>query len=358
MKLRYGLLFTLVALGAGLALIYRRMRSMRHVNAGRHAPAKSAIGTTHETEVPVEPTQVQSIEPISLPAASQAEDETPPDVGPVEVIGADQAADSLPEPRAGQPDTEALTPQIANDRALEEDAVLHSPSKGIEDRTAESQPDSLLTISTGIGDQTAEGMQPITQQSDAEATPPKPVQVSLAHGHGTVEPVKRGGGPRTADAGIKQTVKRKVPHQRDRKPELICFESAREWVLAVELPEMSEMDDAQVSQQDHLLRQDERNEGCWRLGQAYGVVQVQYPEGQSFTIDLGNQGSNHLLFKLSGEDHKRGRRVQRAFSGAYLLVAPEQWTRTGVDAGLTEPVSVIGYKAHNAYPVDSTPYNI
>jgi hypothetical protein len=167
MKLRYGLLFTLAALGTGLALIYRRIWSPRHISAVKNTPAKSAIGTTPETAVLVEPSQGQSIEPISLPAKSQADDETPPDIGPVEAIEAEQAADSLPEPGAEQPYTEALTPLIANDRALEGDAILHPPSKGIENRIAESQPESPPSIPAAGKDQTAEGLLLITQQDEA-----------------------------------------------------------------------------------------------------------------------------------------------------------------------------------------------
>jgi len=318
MKLGYCLLFGLVTLGVGLALLYRHIRGRGRLSADGEVDSKFTVATAPEVDASLEPALAKVDESIPSVTVSPLVAEEPPV-------------------------KDGLCSNI--DHTAGEDLFSRPLPIGAGDSTPNGERDSLAVIDKAVGDQAAGVSQSVTRPRETEVIVPQPVPAPpAARNHRTVQPFKRGGGHTRAAEGDIHARGAKQKRQHERKPELICFESAREWILAAEFPEDTETDEVEVYQQGVLLPRDERNERCWRLSQAFGIVDVRYAEGQSFTIDLGNM--DLLLFKLSGEDHKRGRRVRMASSGAYLIVAAEHWTRFGLETGRAEPVSVVGYKAH------------
>jgi len=159
----------------------------------------------------------------------------------------------------------------------------------------------------------------------------------------------RGGKPRILPTESKEQVIRE-PKLRQPKPEIVCWQRERRWILAVEVPEdLWEKPELAVHLNASPLAQDER-EGHWRLDQVYGQVTVHWEEEtpQETKIALGEE--HFLLFKLSGQDQKRGRRIRSSSSGSYLVVVPENWARdeelSGSPRASPEPVSVKGYQGH------------
>lgn len=160
----------------------------------------------------------------------------------------------------------------------------------------------------------------------------------------------RGGKPRILPTESKEQVIRE-PKLRQPNPEIVCWQRERRWLLAVEVPEdLWEKPELVVHQNASPLAQDER-EGHWRLDQVCGQVTIrwnEYEAPQEAKITLGEE--NYLLFKLSGQDWKQGRRVKSPSSGSYLVVVPESWERdekfSGPPPAFPEPVSVEGYQGH------------
>ena len=165
-----------------------------------------------------------------------------------------------------------------------------------------------------------------------------------------IPPEKRGGRPsgqpQDQEKPATQETKPRCP-----KPEIVCWQRERRWILAVEVPEdLWEHPELMVYQNASPLAQDER-EGYWRLDQVCGQITVHWNEDeapQEAMVVLSEE--NHLLFKLSGQDQKRGRRVKSPSSGSYLVVVPESWERdeefSGSPSASPEPVSVEGYQGH------------
>lgn len=155
-----------------------------------------------------------------------------------------------------------------------------------------------------------------------------------------VAPGARGGRPRdtTQDGGGQETQGAKTYCP---KPEIICWKKERQWILAVEVPEILRANsNLKVLQNESSLTEDESQEGYWRLEQIDGCVVVRWNEDAPTKIEIGKKG--YLLFKLSGNE---GRRVKSPSSGSYLVVVPNNWK---CDDALetTEPVSVSGYQGY------------
>jgi hypothetical protein len=163
-------------------------------------------------------------------------------------------------------------------------------------------------------------------------------------------PEGRGGRPRNPPPGRTESGPRESrPYQP--KPEIVCWQRERRWILSVEVPEdIWEKPELQVHQNASSLEQDER-EYYWRLDQIRGKVTVRWNEDgapQEANINLGEE--NYLLFKLSGQDQKQGCRVKSPSIGTYFVVVPESWERdekfSGFPSVSPEPVALDGYLGH------------
>lgn len=161
-----------------------------------------------------------------------------------------------------------------------------------------------------------------------------------------VEPVKRGGRPRGAtDAGSR----RRDDQGRDGrpKPELVCWERGRRWMIGVEVPEEFVLGGScQLLQNETPLPEDESYERHHELVEPLGSVSLCRAGRVVFSLDVG-EGEDYLLFKLV---RGRGRRVRHATLGQYLVVVAESWIwaeeTSGVPAIAPEPTSLSGYRAH------------
>ncbi len=163
------------------------------------------------------------------------------------------------------------------------------------------------------------------------------------------QPEVRGGRPRIPTLESKEQVDRQSKlHQP--KPEIVCWQRERRWILAVEAPEdLWGKPELVVHQNASPLAPDE-HEGYWRLNQVCGQVTVHWIEDeapQEAVITLGEE--NYLLFKLSGQE-KQGHRVKFPSSGSYLVMVPESWERdekfSGSPPASPQPVSVEGCQGH------------
>ena len=144
-------------------------------------------------------------------------------------------------------------------------------------------------------------------------------------------------------SSLEPRVREGAPHHP--KPEIICWEKGRsEWILAVELPEeICKNGGVEVTQNSSRLEQDTSRANCWRLEQAFGTITVNAAEDP---IDLGKEGENYLLFKLSGQDRREGRRVKSPSSGEYLVVVPPEWKITNEISVSPERINVESYQAY------------
>lgn len=182
------------------------------------------------------------------------------------------------------------------------------------------------------------------QSQGVEEAQPKPEKTDRR----SVE--DHGGRPRDSTTESKEHVGR-VSLLRQTRPEIVCWQRERRWILAVEVPEdLWEKPELAVHQNTLPLAQDER-EGYWRLNNICGQVTVHWKEDetpQETKITLSEE--NYLLFKLSGVDQKQGPRVKSPSSGSYLVVVPQSWERdeklSGLPSVSAEPVSVEGFQGH------------
>lgn len=144
----------------------------------------------------------------------------------------------------------------------------------------------------------------------------------------------------------------KEPIPRCPRPEIVCWKRERQWIPGVEVPEeFLENSGLDVFQNGSSLTQDESNEGCWRLEHTCVQVVVVWNEDDvvsETSIALGER--NYLLFKLSGKNQNRGRRVKSTSFGSYIMVVPNNWNRDEVLSGdppaAPEDASLDGYKVH------------
>ena len=197
------------------------------------------------------------------------------------------------------------------------------------------------TVAEEAKPQVAEEVQPIDAKEE----------VSLEVEGGRRKPGERGGRPRGPAQGHEEgPIQETRPHRP--KPEIVCWKRERQWIAGVEVPEDLLANSGLAVLQNTLpLTQDKLREGCWCLKETYGQVVVQWNEDEvakEIKVVLGEE--SYLLFKLSGQDQKQGRRVKSPSFGSYLVMVPDNWGRddalSGPPPAAPEPVSVAGYKAH------------
>ena len=189
------------------------------------------------------------------------------------------------------------------------------------------------------------------QRREMEETQKKAEEERESPGKGRPRPVPPDHRPprRPTESGEKQPMREIKP--RRPKPEIVCRERDRRWMLAVEVPEdLWESPELMVHQNASPLAEDE-SEGHWPLGQVCGRVTVHWnKDGAPQEAKIALSEENYILFKLSGQNQKQGRRVKSSSSGSYLVVVPESWERdekiSGSPPASPEPVSVAGYQGH------------
>lgn len=211
-------------------------------------------------------------------------------------------------------------------------------------REPETQQSSVETKQEESQIREEEIPQPVRQERKKEQ-PPK-----VKRETNRLEPVKRGGRPRAPAQGSVRQPSQEA-RSRHRKPEIVCWQKERQWILGLEVPEeLLENSGLEVIQDEKHLIQDEDNEGIWRLEQFIGDVIVRSDEESPQQIELASESENYLVFKLIGRNQTRGRRVGSPSSGSYLVVVPENWSRderlSGRPSVAPEPVFLEGYHAH------------
>lgn len=168
-----------------------------------------------------------------------------------------------------------------------------------------------------------------------------------------VPPEKRGGRPRF-DPSTPRSQGPAGTRARTPRPEIVCWKRSGEWVVGVEIPDDITQDSGvSVFQNGRSLDADDFRRGCYRLAALNKSVKVAVADRDvvnNNTKDIGLGDDNWLLFKLSGEELKQGRRVKQVSSGFYMAIVPETWKRDEEQAGnppiAPERVFLDGYQAH------------
>jgi len=160
-------------------------------------------------------------------------------------------------------------------------------------------------------------------------------------------PLKRGGRPRgsTKRRDLEQTPGTKSSSL---KPEIVCWNEGRRWILGIEVPE--ELETLSVTQKGVLLAQDTIDESLYHLRHAEGGVKVTWTGGQK-DIPLVGAGRDYLIFKMRKDWKGLGRLIGHPTAvGYYLTIVPQGWKRdeeVSDSASINpESVQVDGYKAH------------
>ncbi len=305
----FTLLCLLFAATASLILVYafkRRERKTRKGSGHEAARVRRAIN-----------------EHISQKAEAQQGAKDPQGVEKVSTKGRNRLAEVVPpQPFQGEKDSPKNQSELQ--------------SKHVPVTTLAPVPDvpEDIPVAVNVGRE-EEKSDAVAMQSEP-ATEPK-----------VVEPIDRGGKPRSAGITPKKTPERE-PRSICLKPEIVCWNSEWQWTAAVELPEvLFGSSGLIVLQNGSSLAQDGTRDNCWPLSQISGQVLVQWNE-HAVPVILG--GENYLLFKLSGQNHNQGRRVKIASQGSYVVITPDDWER---DQGLSgpapiapEPTSLPRYMAH------------
>ncbi|MBC8492655.1 MAG: 30S ribosomal protein S9 [Chloroflexi bacterium] len=140
--------------------------------------------------------------------------------------------------------------------------------------------------------------------------------------------------------------------QRRPKPEFVCWNKERQWIVGVEVPgDFLELPGLQVLQNGSPLPRDESREACWCLEKIYDEVVVRCVEGEDVQeIEVAHGQEGYLLFKLSGQNQNEGRRVKSPSLEWHLVITPENWDRDEALSGpprvTKQSVSINGYDAH------------
>jgi len=115
--------------------------------------------------------------------------------------------------------------------------------------------------------------------------------------------------------------------------------------------------DVTLFQDDVELVCDESFEGIYRLNRPFGTVMLRLSRAEDghecAKHHLGEAGENFFLFKMRSKWQGPGRRVKRATSGYYIVIAPRGWKRDEALSGppliSPEPVFVEEYESHFFY---------
>jgi small subunit ribosomal protein S9 len=283
---------------------------------GIHEAHLPAMAETQPTVIEeAQSTKVQQAQPIAEEASWATVQETQETV-PAETLKPTIIVETQ-TPRAGE--TQAI--------AIEETQPIAAEETGPTGTKQSEQPETLKVQPEG------------TEEAVAEAK------------NGKREPIKRGGKPRGPTQSHEEERTQQIKPRRP-KPAIVCWKRERQWVLAVEVPnELIENSDLEVLQNGSPLQPDDLERAFWRLDHVSGEVIVRWNEAEALQeVKVELRRVDHLLFRLSGGNLNRGCRVKFPSSGAYLVIAPEDWERdetlSGPPPATPESVSLVGYKAH------------
>lgn len=166
-----------------------------------------------------------------------------------------------------------------------------------------------------------------------------------------LSPEKRGGarrGERKTETREREASPEKP--ERSRKPEVVCWQQLRKWFLGIEISD-EDADSSQlaVTQGSNPLRAETNTR--WMLSNIDGNINISSPLlSESIKLTLAEKETPFLLFKLSGQNLRQGRRIRYATSGTYLVVTPEKWIRNEELSGIPQvppaQCHLDGFKAH------------
>lgn len=163
-------------------------------------------------------------------------------------------------------------------------------------------------------------------------------------------PEKRGGRPRTSSEKQEKQSPQES-HRRNPKPEIVCWNRERQWVVGIEIPaELLDYQDCEILQNGVELEQDESREDRWKLKSPNGIILIRWCQDTKFReIEIVHGQEGYLLFKLNGSQNE-GRRVKAPLLGWNLVLAPENWKRnetlSGSPRSAPESVAFDDYQAH------------
>lgn len=112
------------------------------------------------------------------------------------------------------------------------------------------------------------------------------------------------------------------------KPETVCWRQEGKWIIGIEIPTEFVSEDIQEVRQgaNKMLREESRDQ-CWRLESLTDPLEVTWGNENNRNIDqIIINAEPYGIFKLTGSDQAKGRRVKRISYGAYLLVVPTAWS--------------------------------
>ncbi|SLM15982.1 hypothetical protein SPIROBIBN47_90050 [uncultured spirochete] len=166
----------------------------------------------------------------------------------------------------------------------------------------------------------------------------------------TLEPIKRGGRPRDPNRDPKYLSLRQTLNY-IAKPEIVCWEKGSEWKVGVEIPdEILANQDISILQNGIYLDRDSNIDNCWNLAAISGEIIIQWSNNEINNKIVITNENTYLIFRLVGEDQKRGYLVSNPSMGSYLIIAPEIWEYSNISTvnriALPEPSSLVGYLAH------------
>jgi hypothetical protein len=171
-----------------------------------------------------------------------------------------------------------------------------------------------------------EGNEETTEDSETETVEPVADEPPLTKDRRKLSPENRGGarrGKRTKEVQEGRTEKT----QRLRKPEVVCWQRSRKWFLGIELPdEYGDTSQVKVTQGNDALTTEGNSR--WPISTFFGSVSIQSTlASERFDVPIAEQDKPYLLFKLSGQNLRNGRRIRYATSGTYLVVVADNWIR-------------------------------
>lgn len=319
------LLLLVAVLGAIAAYVLRYAR-----RPGRDGAAKEDRGRA-KAEAPRE---------LQPDAPRVPEKDRPGQLGVQSARAEEESGQREAEPPEDEQEPERLTGEA-------HPAAVEAQPKGIQGgRCMEQQPLKVEAEQRGSSEEERRSVKRKTPFKREEAhDKPKAQRKRL-------EPSKRRGGRFPASTKDQQKQASEETKPRPPKPEIVCWQRERQWILAIEVPDEYLAGAGLTVRQDGLpLDQDESRKDCWHLEQARGQVVIRSNKDEvDARAKITLEYDNGLLFKLSGQNQNRGRLVRMPSSGSYLMIVPDDWERDHASCGpprvAPEPVSLPGYQAH------------